>query len=257
MQVLILPSTEAAVAHVVAAVADHVAASPATVLGLATGATMQGVHGGLAERAARQGLRFDRVTTFNLDEYWRVPPDHPGAFTHQMRAQVFGPLGIDPARSHLPDGMATDADAEAARYEALIAAAGGIDLQLLGIGTNGHIGFNEPPSGPESRTRLVALAEATREANARHFPPPWAMPSHALTVGVGTILDARRCLLLALGPAKAAAVARMIEAPPSPLCPASALQRHPAVTVVLDPAAAGGLMWTVGRDAARERADDG
>jgi glucosamine-6-phosphate deaminase len=241
MKVLIFPDAAAAVAHVASAVLDQVAAHPETVLGLATGATMQGVHAGVVGQAAARGVRFDRVTSFNLDEYWRLPPDHPGSFTRAMRQTVFDPLGMDPARSHLPDGMAADPQAESARYESLIAAAGGIDLQLLGIGVNGHIGFNEPTSSLASRTRLVALAAATLAANRASFPQPGSMPTHALTMGIASILDARRCLLLALGPAKARAIAGMAEGPLSAMCPASALQLHPATTVVLDPAAASAL----------------
>lgn len=241
MDVLLFPTADAAVAHVVETVLDTVAARPTAVLGLATGSTMEGVHAGLVAQAARRGVRFDAVSSFNLDEYWRLPPDHPGAFTRMMREQVFAPLGMDPARCHLPDAMADDPTAEAAHYEALIAAVGGIDLQLLGIGLNGHIGFNEPPSDALTRTRLVALADATRAANQPRFPPPGPLPTHALTMGVGTILEARRCLLLALGPAKAEVVARMVEGPVSALCPASALQRHPATTIVLDEAAASAL----------------
>ena len=241
MKVLIFPDAETAVDHVATTLVDTVAADPAAVLGLATGGTMDRVYLRTADLAQARGVRFDRVTSFNLDEYWGIPPEHPCAYAHYMRSRVFGPLGMDPARTHLPNGMAADPVVEAERYEAAIAAAGGIGLQILGLGVNGHIGFNEPTSSLVSRTRIKTLAEATRRANRRYFDRDEDVPHHALTMGIGSILDTRHCLLLALGPTKAEAVERMVEGPVSAMCPASALQMHRTATIVLDPEAASRL----------------
>ena len=183
---------------------------------------------------------FAEATTFNLDEYVGVAPDHPASFAAFMRETLFASVNLDPARCHLPRGDAPDPAAEARRYEEAIAAAGGIDLQLLGIGRNGHLAFNEPTSSLASRTRVKTLTEATRRANAPAFAPG-PVPRHAITMGIATILDARACLLLATGEAKAAAVARMVEGPLGADCPATALQMHPDATVVLDAAAAARL----------------
>ena len=195
----------------------------------------------LAERCRSGLVSFARARTFNLDEYVGVGPDHPCSFHRYMADAFFGTTDIDPRQAHLPRGDAPDPDAEAARYEARIVEAGGIDLQLLGIGRNGHIGFNEPTSSLGSRTRTKTLTESTRAANRSFFDRDEDVPRFAITMGIATILDARACLMLATGPAKAEAVAAMIEGPVSAYCPASALQLHPKVTVVLDKAAAGRL----------------
>lgn len=240
MKVFILDSAEAAAARVAQMVADALRIRPDAVLGLATGETMRPVYARLVDmhRAGRADL--SRVTTFNLDEYVGVPPDHPASFHGFMRETLFAPLGLPPSRTHLPRGDAADPEAEARRYDAAIAEAGGIDLQLLGIGRNGHIAFNEPTSSLGSRTRIKTLTEATRTANAPAFAPD-PVPRHAITMGVATILEARACVILATGSAKSAAVARMVEGPLGADCPATALQLHPAVTVVLDDAAAADL----------------
>jgi glucosamine-6-phosphate deaminase len=240
VKVFILKDAEAAAARVAGIVADTLRDRPAAVLGFATGETMRPVYAGLVARHRAGEADLSRATTFNLDEYVGVAPDHPASFHSFMRAALFDPLGLDPARTHLPCGDAEDPEAEARRYEAAIAAAGGIDLQLLGIGRNGHLAFNEPTSSLGSRTRLKTLTEATRKANAPAFAPA-PVPRHAITVGIATILEARACVMLATGEAKSAAVARMIEGPLGADCPATALQLHPAATVVLDDAAASRL----------------
>lgn len=240
MKVLILETAEAAAARAATTIAETLSANPSCVLGLATGETMRPVYAHLA--ALHRGGRADfaRATTFNLDEYVGVPPEHPASFAAFMHETLFDHVNIDPSRAHLPRGDAPDPEAEAARYEAAIAAAGGIDLQLLGIGRNGHVAFNEPTSSLASRTRIKTLTEATRSANAPAFAPR-PVPRHAITMGIATILDARACLLLATGETKAAAVARMVEGPLGADCPASALQLHRTATVVLDSAAASRL----------------
>jgi glucosamine-6-phosphate deaminase len=183
---------------------------------------------------------FAAARTFNLDEYVGVATDHPASFNAFMRATLFDHVNLDPARCHLPRGDAADPEAEARAYEAAIAAAGGIDLQLLGIGRNGHLAFNEPTSSLASRTRIKTLTQATRTANAPAFAPD-PVPRHAITMGIATILEARGCVLLATGASKAGAVARMVEGALGADCPATALQLHPAATVVLDREAASRL----------------
>lgn len=216
-------------------------ARQALVLGLATGGTMRPVYDALVEAYRAGRVSFKTATTFNLDEYLAMSPDHPASYHAFMRAALFDRVDIDPSKTHLPLGDCIDPTMEADRYENLIRAVGGIDLQLLGLGFNGHIGFNEPGSSLWSRTRLVTLATTTREANARYFKTPEETPRQAITMGIATIMDARHGLLLATGAQKASIVKRMIEGPVHPDCPASVLQGHPATTVVLDRAAAADL----------------
>lgn len=244
MKVLILPDTEAATARAADILCEAVARFPETTLGLATGGTMLPLYAVLAERCRDGQVSFARTKTFNLDEYVGVGPEHPCSFHRYMVDAFFDRTDIDPRNAYLPRGDAPDPDTEAALYEARIAEAGGIDLQLLGIGRNGHIGFNEPTSSLGSRTRTKTLTESTRAANRSCFDGDDDVPRFAITMGIATILDARACLMLATGPAKAEAVAAMIEGPVSAYCPASALQLHPKVTVVLDEAAASRLRLT-------------
>lgn len=244
MKVLILETEAAAIGRAAGIVADAVRRNPAAVLGLATGATMLPLYGALCRLHREAGLSLAGVTTFNLDEYVGLAPEHPGSYHAYMRQVLFDHIDTDPARTHLPRGDAADPQAEAAHYEALIAGAGGIDLQLLGLGRNGHIGFNEPTSSLGSATRIKTLTAETRAANRRYFADEEATPRYALTMGIGTILAARSCLMLATGQAKAAAVARAVEGPVSAACPASALQLHGRTTVILDRAAASTLELT-------------
>lgn len=245
MEVIIAPDRWKA-AHLVArVVAKALRAKPALVLGLATGRTMERVYAALAECHARDGLDFSRCTTFNLDEYIGIPASDPGSYRHYMDQHLFGKVNIDPGRVHLPDGMASDLGAECARYEALIAACGGIDLQLLGLGVAGHIGFNEPLSALRSRTREKALTPATLAQNAPMFGGDAArVPRRAITMGVGTILDSRRCLMLVTGDTKASILAKAVEGPITSMVTASALQLHPHCQVVADEEAASELKGT-------------
>ena len=217
--------------------AARIRSHPASVLGLATGASMIGVYRELARSHRASGLRFAEVTTFNLDEYCGLAPGDPSSFAAYMDKNLFDHVDADRRRLHLPEG---DEDGPA-RYEAAIAATGGIDLQLLGIGRNGHIGFNEPDSQGTSRTRIVELAPQTLAANANEFPAGTAVPRKAVTMGIETILSPRRIVLLATGGAKAKALAGALEGEVGPHNPASFLQRHPDVTVVCDLAAAAEL----------------
>jgi len=228
---------ERAAAFVVARLRDR---QPIT-LGLATGATMTPLYARLVA-ATRAGLiSFRAASSFNLDEYVGVAPQSRGSFHAYMQEHLFRHVDMPAERARIPDGMANEVAAEAARYEAQIAAAGGIDLLLLGIGANGHIGFNEPGSDFASRTREIRLDEATRIANAGNFLDRASVPRRAITMGIATILDARRILLIATGPEKAAAVAAAIEGPIGSACPASALRLHGNVDVLCDEPAAAAL----------------
>lgn len=250
MKVQVFPDTVGAILKAADLISAAVLAKPDLVLGLATGNTMRPLYARLVAYHAASALSFGQVTTFNLDEYLGLPATHPGSFRRFMVETLFAPTDIDATRTHLPDGTAPDPVEEAARYEDVIKAAGGIDLQLLGIGKNGHIGFNEPSSEFSSRTRPIVLAPSTIATNQGYFANPADMPSQAITMGIATILESRSCLLLAYGGAKAQAIAAMIEGPCAPDCPASCLQGHSDVTVILDQAAASLLTtghWTVAR----------
>jgi glucosamine-6-phosphate deaminase len=240
MEIVILPSPEAVCAAGAEAVARLVARKPDAVLGLPTGATPRPLYAELARRHRDEGLSFARVTTFNLDEYVGLPPGHAGSFRRYMEEALFRHVDLQPARTHVPDGAAADLPAACAAYEAAIAAAGGLDLVLLGLGGDGHVAFNEPTSSLASRTRLKTLSAASRAANQVAFGPD-PVPEHVVTMGIATILAARRCLLLAHGARKAPALAAMVEGPVTSMVPASALQLHAHATVLCDEAAAGRL----------------
>lgn len=214
------------------------------VIGTATGSSPIGTYAELANMVRAGELDASGVSAFALDEYVGLDPAHPESYHSVTHRTVTEPLGLDPARVHVPDGGAEDLEAACAAFEAAIDAAGGIDVQLLGIGSNGHVGFNEPISSFGSRTRFKTLAPVTREDNARFFGSFDDVPVHCVTQGIGTILDARRLLLVAQGEVKAEAVAAMIEGPVQSTCPASALQLHPRATVVIDRAAASRLKLT-------------
>jgi glucosamine-6-phosphate deaminase len=216
-------------------------ANPQLVLGLATGRTMESVYAKLVRAHREDRLDFSLCRTFNLDEYVGLPGSDRHSYRHYMNHHLFLQVNIDLRNTHLPDGTAADLDAECARYEGLIQRCGGIDLQLLGIGRAGHLGFNEPLSALRSRTRVKALAPTTVAQNAPLFEDPASMPRRALTMGVGTILESRRCLLLATGKEKAGIVAKAVEGPISAMVSATALQLHNRCTVVVDEAAAAQL----------------
>jgi glucosamine-6-phosphate deaminase len=241
MEIIIQSNEEMAARTAAEFIAGAVAAKPDLVLGLATGCTMEPVYDELVRKHQEEGLDFSRCRSFNLDEYVGLPADDASSYHHFMRKRFFDRVNIELRNTHLPDGMASNLEAECAQYEQLILESGGIDLQLLGIGLNGHLGFNEPPAAFQSRTRVENLSPVTRAQNAPLFPKSKPVPQRAITMGVGTILQARRCLLLATGPEKAEVVAKAIEGPLTTTITASILQKHPACTVVLDQAAAGSL----------------
>ena len=223
-------------------IASAVRKKPALALGLATGGTMVGVYKHLVGLHKQGSLDFSRVTTFNLDEYLGLPAAHPRSFHHFMRENFFAHVNVDSRNIHIPDGtIHGNYDQYCTSYEAAIRKAGGIDLQLLGIGRNGHIGFNEPTSSIGSRTRLKVLSKETLDDNAKFFAPGEESPRCAITMGIGTILEARKILLLATGEAKSAAVAKSIEGPITSAVSASALQLHADVTFIIDDAAASQL----------------
>jgi glucosamine-6-phosphate deaminase len=223
------------------AIAELVGRRPDAVLGLATGSTPLAVYRDLAARHGRRELTLARARGFLLDEYVGLPPDHPQTYRAVIAREVEAGLDFAPGAVQGPPGHDPDLPAACRRYEEALRASGGVDLQLLGVGSDGHIGFNEPGSSLGSRTRLKTLTEQTRRDNARFFSSPDEVPRHVLTQGVATILEARHLVLLAYGEAKAEAVAAAVEAPIPAMVPASALQLHPHVTVVVDEAAAGGL----------------
>jgi glucosamine-6-phosphate isomerase len=240
MEVIVLASPEEVCLRSARIVAGLIRAKPDASLGLPTGNTPRGVYAELGRLHRTEGLSFARASAFGLDEYVGIGPHHPGAFRRYMQETLYCQIDLPPAGAHSPDGRAADLPAACARYEAEIAAAGGLDLVVLGLGADGHIAFNEPTSSFGSRTRIKTLADQTRAANQAAFGAD-PVPRHAVTMGIATILEARRCLLLAFGPTKAAAVAQMIEGPLTARVPASALQLHPHATVVVDDAAASGL----------------
>lgn len=241
MEIAILPDAAQATALVSAYIARALRRKPGLVLGLATGSTPVPVYRELIRQHREQGLDFSRATTFNLDEYLGLAPDHPASYRHFMRAELFDHVNIVPARTHVPDGLASDSESHCRQYEERIRASGGIDIQVLGIGSDGHIGFNEPGASLASRTRIQYLTAQTRRDNARFFPRLEDVPLAAVTMGIGTILEARVCLLLAFGANKAEAVAGAVEGPVTSMNPASALQFHPDTLCFLDRAAAARL----------------
>jgi glucosamine-6-phosphate deaminase len=234
MEIIIEPDASAAAAVVGKIISIALRSKPNLVLGLATGRTMEAVYAELVRMHREEGLDFSLCRTFNLDEYIGLAEDDEHSYRQYMNNRLFLHVNIDLGNTHLPNGVAADLVKECDNYEKMIVTAGGIDLQLLGIGQNGHLGFNEPLSAFRSRTRIQNLSPTTRAQNAPLFPNPDLVPHRAITMGVGTILDCHRCLLLATGSAKATVVAKAIEGPITSMITATSLQLHPACTVVLD-----------------------
>lgn len=242
MELIICP-TPADVGRLAAAKIAQVAreAGPEAVLGFATGSSPLATYEALAAKVDAGELDLSQAWGFALDEYVGLPEGHPESYAEVIRTTVTEPLRMDPAKVFAPEGFDPDLRQAAARYEQRIRDAGGVDVQILGIGSNGHIGFNEPGSSLASRTRIKTLTEATRQDNSRFFDSLDQVPTHCLTQGLGTIMDAREIVLVAQGQNKATAVAALVEGPVTTNCPASVLQMHPHVTVIVDEAAAGDL----------------
>ncbi len=239
IRVTVYPSDRAAARALAQRIAAAVAAKPALVLGLPTGRTPIRMYQELVSLASHGRVDFSRIRTFNLDEFLGVDPTHPGSYRRFMEEHFFRAAGLRPDQINVLNGAAADPDAECARYEAAIADAGGIDLQVLGIGTNGHIGFNEPAPQLQARTHRVRLKPETRRSNAALFGGnPDAVPAEALSMGMATILQARSLVLLATGRSKAACIERVVNGPITTELPASFLQLHHDVEIMLDAPAA-------------------
>jgi len=241
MEIIIKPDATAAQEETARILARQIQRKPDSVLGLATGSTPIGVYALLAVLHHKGQLDFSSIRTFNLDEYVGLEPDHPCSYREFMRRHLFSKVNIRPENIYFPDGLARDVSRHCDEYEAAIQRLGGLDVQLLGIGTEGHIGFNEPSSSLASRTRIKTLTPKTTSDNAKCFGGADKVPHHVITMGVGTIMEARECLLLATGEAKAEAIASMAEGPITSNLPASILQMHPRCKVVLDESAAAKL----------------
>ena len=215
-------------------IADIIRRKPRAILGLATGSTPLGTYKELIRLHKEEGLDFSRVVTFNLDEYVGLAHDHPQSYHYFMWENLFKHININAKNVHIPDGTAKDIPAFCRWYEEQIVRAGGMDVQLLGIGGNGHIAFNEPGSSLGSRTRVKTLDEKTRGDNARFFRNMNEVPKYAITMGIGTIMDARQLILLANGAGKAEAISRTCEGPITAIVPATIVQLHPKATIVVD-----------------------
>jgi len=241
MLVIIKEDYEAVSVEAAHFIVDRLLRKPNLVLGLATGATPIGLYKELIRRCRDDGLDLSKLTTFNLDEYVGLPPDHPQSYHRFMREQLFEHIPLDPRYVHIPNGMAEDVAAHSDWYEEQIQRAGGIDVQVLGIGANGHIAFNEPGSSLGSRTRVKTLTRQTREDNARFFASPEEVPHYAITMGIGTIMEARELLMIVTGESKAEALRAAVEGPLTGMVPASMIQMHRKAFVIVDRAAASKL----------------
>jgi glucosamine-6-phosphate deaminase len=214
--------------------AEKIKNNPGLTLGLATGSTPLGVYQYLIQDHQNNGTTYQHVKTINLDEYIGLPPEDANSYHVFMKKNLFNHLDINPNNTHIPNGAAVDLKEECNRYEQLVKEVGGIDLQILGIGENGHIGFNEPGTPFNSRTHVVTLAQNTRQANSRFFTSIDEVPTHALTMGIASILDSKEIFLLASGAKKAAAINRLLTGEISEDFPASALKLHDHVTIIAD-----------------------
>lgn len=233
----------------------HLRQKPDAVLGLATGGTPVGIYEALTAAVRRGEVSFARAATFNLDEYVGLPPDHPASYRYYMDQHLFRHIDIPPERTHIPDGCAADLERECERYERLLQAAGRIDLMLLGLGHNGHIGFNEPGRALHSKTHVAVLHPQTREANARFFRTPEEVPTRAITMGLCSIFSARTILLVVKGNDKADIIHRALTGPITTECPASLLQLHPRLVVMLDEGAAARIKCQTTQNAFHEPVD--
>lgn len=241
MEVRIKSSYELMCQAAASEVARVLNTKPNAVLGMATGSTPLGLYRELVRMHQEESLDFSHVTTFNLDEYVGLPVDHPQSYHYFMHENFFRHVNIPSQNIHIPSGTTSNNIAFCQWYEERIRESGGIDLQILGIGSDGHIAFNEPGSSLSSRTRLKTLAKQTIEDNARFFDKAEDVPVYAITMGVGTILDAREIFLMANGPRKSEAIAKAVEGPITSVITASALQWHPSVKIFLDETAAADL----------------
>lgn len=241
MLVEVVDDYEAMSARAADIVSSHIRQQPDSVVGFATGGTPVGLYERLIDEHRNRGLDFSKITAFNLDEYIGLAPDHSQSYHYYMWDKLFDHVNVDPSKIHIPDGLADNIEAYCDWYEKRIEESGGIDLQILGIGGNGHIGFNEPGSSLNSRTRIKTLAEKTIRDNARFFDSEEDIPRHAVTMGIGTIMEADKVLLLASGENKSGAIRDAIEGPLTAMVPATVLQMHRQAHIVIDEEASSGL----------------
>jgi len=241
MEIIIQPDSSQASQVAARIVGRLVKEKPHAVLGFATGNTPLQLYKNLGRMHREEGLDFSGVTAFNLDEYVGVPPAHPSSFHSYMWAHLFSQINISRERVFIPDGLSPDIPAVCRNYEQSIRSAGGIDIQILGIGTNGHLGFNEPSSSFYSRTRIKTLTEETRLNSAAAFGGHDNVPLHVITMGLGTILESRTSLLMAFGRKKAKAIAMTVEGPLTSMVPGTVLQLHPRAILIIDKDAASEL----------------
>ncbi|WP_339617616.1 glucosamine-6-phosphate deaminase [uncultured Gilvimarinus sp.] len=244
MKVVILKDAAAVAAYGADIFSKQLKQKPNSVLGLATGSTPVALYKALIARNQNGDVSFANAHSFNLDEYLGLADDHPQSYRHFMNVNLFDHVDIDKANTHVPPGNAKDPRAACEQYERDITDAGGIDIQLLGIGRNGHIGFNEPSSSLASRTRIKTLTKETIADNSRFFSADEYQPQLSITMGIGTILESKKTVLLATGEAKAEAIKATVEGPLTAACPASALQLHPDAVIIIDEAAASQLSDT-------------
>lgn len=224
-------------------VAEQIRKKPNSVIGFATGSTPLGLYNELIRLHRETGLDFSKITTFNLDEYVGLEPEHDQSYHYFMWENLFKHINVDPRHVYIPDGMADDIDYFCQWYEEQMAEVGGLDLQILGIGANGHIAFNEPGSSLGSRTRIKTLTTKTVEDNARFFDDPEKVPRYAITMGIGTIMDARKLVLVASSEGKAEAIKNTLEGPITAMVPATIVQMHQQAHIVLDNEAANLLQY--------------
>lgn len=241
MEIIILEDPDKVCKYAARVVAQVIRDKPDAVFGLAGGSSQLGLYRELIRMHREEGLDFSGVRTFNLDEYVGLPLEHPCSYHSIMHQNFFAHINIRPENTHLPNGMSSDIEVECQRYEDAIQEAGGLDFQMLGLGADGHIGFNEPTSSLASRTRLKALTEKTRYDRTPFFGAVDKVPRHVITMGVGTIMDARKVLLMAFGDKKKRVIAKVIEGPLTAMVPASVMQYHVKAKVVVDEAAAQSL----------------
>ncbi|NLB56626.1 MAG: glucosamine-6-phosphate deaminase [Lentisphaerae bacterium] len=239
MEVIIRPNADSAAALTAALIAKDLKANPKLVMGLATGRTMEQVYSILIDLHKNEGLDFSQSTTFNLDEYIGIAPEDKNSYRYYMNERLFKQVNIKMESTNLPNGVAEDLVAECLAYDEKIKQVGGIDFQLLGIGRTGHIGFNEPLSSFQSRTRCKPLTPVTFAQNSPLFDDPSQMPLRAMTMGIATILESKNCVMLATGAEKADIISKAVEGPMTSMISATALQMHPKCVVIVDePAAA-------------------
>ncbi|KGX88181.1 glucosamine-6-phosphate deaminase [Pontibacillus litoralis] len=237
MEIVVKENYEALSNYVAQCIQEQIKDKPSSVIGLATGSTPVGTYKELVEAYKRKEVDFSKISTINLDEYIGLSNDHPQSYHVFMQEQLFNHVNIEEQNTHIPNGVATNLEEECQRYEQVIDTIGPVDLQILGIGVNGHIGFNEPGSSFTGKTSIVPLTESTIEANARFFDTMEEVPREAVTMGIQSILKSKKIILLASGESKAPVIEQLLSGEVTEALPASVLHQHEDVTIVVDPLA--------------------